>query len=345
MYKETLAFGLLYYFIIFEGSEVHNIHVRAGQWEERDAIVKDKIKIKALELGFDLIGVAPVKYSPGDHNNLLRWLEKGNQGKLSYMERSPRQRYDPKMFFKDVKSIVVAGVSYYNNPEFSENRPYISIYARSQTYQKVIKRKLKELLNYIKELDPGVEGKAAVDTSPTSEKLLAQLAGIGWRGKHTIVINRKLGSFIFLGELFLNIELEPDEAETDHCADCVKCLEACPTGALEEARVFDANKCISYLTLEEEPEFINPAMIGNNIYGCDICQLVCPFNQKAKAGSMVEMRAQYTVPADRAFWENLTEDEFKTRFKGTSLEESGFKRIKSNAAMVIKNLDHVLNGS
>jgi epoxyqueuosine reductase len=307
--------------------------------------LKEQIKMKALELGFHLFGVAAPEYHPADHDRLLSWLEKDYHSDMAYLAKAPRRRFDPKLFLKDVKSIIVVAANYYKNPGYDKTKPYISIYARGKPYQKVIRDRLKQLLEYIRELHPEAKGKIAVDTSPTSDKLWGQIAGIGWRGKNTILINKKIGSFIFLGELFLNLELPPDRPETDHCADCRKCLDSCPTGALESPHLLNTARCISYLTIEAKSPIEQPSQIGNHVLGCDICQLVCPYNQSPPTAGMAELQSSIDDNYADWFTHEMTEVEFKNRFEGTILAEYGFNRVINNMAIVHRNLLYDKNGS
>ncbi len=309
--------------------------------------LKDKIKSKAKQLGFDLVGVCQPCYSPEDHDHLLCWLNKGYHGQMTYMARKPRQRSDPRLFMENTRSIVAVGISYFNDTGYSPDKPYVSIYARGRPYQKVIKDKLKALLKYIQSVKPGTKGKIAVDTSPTFDKLWAQMAGLGWRGKNTLLVNRNTGSFVFLGELFLNIEIEPDNPEIDHCADCNKCLESCPTGALEKPHLLNATKCISYLTTEldsgpQNPEYENNIpQVGNHLFGCDLCQIVCPYNKSIVRTNTEEFLAgQGFNDMDIDKLSDLTETKFENRFQGTVLGEYGFNRFKRNLEKVKINLEN-----
>ena len=300
--------------------------------------LKNLIKIKARQLGFDLVGVCLPEYEPAEHDHLLNWLGKGYHGQQDYLARNPRLRCDPRLFFSDVQSIVVVGISYYKEPNYRIDQPYVSIYARGKSYQKVIRDKLQELLAYIQESKQQTQGKIAVDSSPTLDKLWAQKAGLGWRGKNTLLINKKIGSFIFLGELFLNIELEPDQAEVDHCADCRKCLDKCPTDALEEPHTLNATRCISYLTIIHEGALADPGLIGNHVLGCDICQIECPYNNNIPETQIPEFEDMDKRFIDNAIWINITENEFKTRYAGTILGEYGFYRCNKNRVTVRENL-------
>jgi epoxyqueuosine reductase len=305
-------------------------------------VLCEKIKEKAVELGFVLVGICRPEYSPEDHNRLLRWLDNGHNCEMAYLNRNPRLRCDPRLFLPGVKSIVSVAMSYYDEPEYELSEPYVSIYARSKPYQEVLTDKLCQLLDYIIMIEPSAVGKIAVDTSPTLDKLWAQKSGIGWRGKNTVVINRELGSFMFLGELFLNIELAPDSAETDHCADCHKCLESCPTGALEQPHVLNAAKCISYLTIEHAGDFDDPNLIGNHVLGCDICQMVCPYNININTTMASALSPSVSVNTyDFKGVTELSENEFNNRFSGTILGKYGFNRFVKNNTAVQMNVSGI----
>ncbi|MCD6161713.1 MAG: tRNA epoxyqueuosine(34) reductase QueG [candidate division Zixibacteria bacterium] len=314
---------------------------------KNDSSLKKSIKTKAKELGFDLVGICKAEYSPENHNYLLEWLSKGYHGDMDYMSRKPRLRSDPSLFLEGARSVVSVAMSYYKKPGYHKDKPYISIYARGKPYQKVLKDRLKALLEYIKTIKPDVKGKIAVDTSPTFDKLWAEKAGLGWRGKNTLLINKNLGSFLFLGELFLNIEIEPDEPVKNLCAapdsrlaDCRKCLDSCPTGALEQPNQLNASKCISYLTIETKSRLENPELIGNHILGCDICQLVCPFNKNIPATKTSEfMQSEHFYERPIKNGHNLTESEFYHKYSGTIIDEYGFYRYVNNMRMVKRNIN------
>jgi epoxyqueuosine reductase len=299
----------------------------------------EKIKAKAVALGFDLVGICRPEYSPEDHDHLIRWLTGGNNGDMAYLNRNPRQRSDPRLLLPNVKSVISVGLSYYSEPEYDPQKPYLSIYARSKPYQEILTDKLTKLLEHIVSLEPNAVGKIAVDTSPTFDKLWAQKSGLGWRGKNTIAINKELGSFMFLGELFLNLELAPDSAEIDHCGNCRKCLDACPTGALEEAHVLNANKCIAYLTIEYKSEFAKANSIGNHVFGCDICQIVCPYNNNPRKSASLSLSLPFSAKLpDIEKLTEMTESDFNNRFSGTILAKYGFTRYMKNASAVQLNL-------
>jgi epoxyqueuosine reductase len=298
------------------------------------------IKIKGEALGFNLVGICNAEYSPESHNHLLNWLNRGFQADLGYLERNPRMRSDPRLFFPGAKSIISVGLSYYDEPNYKPDEPYISVYARSRPYQEIIKEKLEILLDYLKMLEPGASGKIAVDTSPTFDRLWANRAGLGWQGKNTLLINRQCGSFIFLGELFTNIEIAADMPEADHCGKCHLCIDACPTGALAEPHILDVSKCISYLTISTDLEPEKSPLIGNNLIGCDLCQLACPFNNglaKNYMSAAVSDEIEFNQPEKEEI-ADLTESRFMSRFKGTIIAQKGFNKFRDNARAVQANL-------
>jgi epoxyqueuosine reductase len=296
--------------------------------------------MKGEALGFDLVGICRADYSPENHNHLLSWLKSGYQVDLTYLERNPRMRSDPRLFFPGAKSIISVGMSYFDTPDYDAENPYMSIYAGCRPYQDIIREKLEALLEYIKTLAPEVSGKIAVDTSPTFDRVWANRAGLGWPGKNTILINKQWGSFIFLGELFVDIDIKPDPPETDHCADCLLCIEACPTGALLEPHVLEVSRCISYLTISIEVDQERSKLIGNNLMGCDICQLVCPYNKKVKINHSNEIvsnkRVNYNLRKEELA--TFTESEFMYRFKGSIIAQKGFNKFWHNARAVQANL-------
>ncbi|MCS7264818.1 MAG: tRNA epoxyqueuosine(34) reductase QueG, partial [Armatimonadetes bacterium] len=247
------------------------------------------VKQKAKELGFDLVGITTA-FKPTTYEHFERWLDYGFHGTMAYMERRKFERADVSSIMPDAKSIIVAAISYFVPNETSENskesKGLVAKYAWGLDYHEVLLRKLEGLLDYLKALlGDWVKGKAYVDTGPILERDFALQAGLGWFGKNTCLINPKIGSHFFLGELIVNVPLMPDEPFTrSHCGKCVRCIVACPTGALVEPYQLDARLCISYLTIELRgsiPRELRP-LIGSWIFGCDICQDVCPWNRKAK---------------------------------------------------------------
>jgi epoxyqueuosine reductase len=277
-----------------------------------------QIKQLTLDAGFHKVGIAQAKIL--DHSNYLEeWLFKKCHGAMHWMENYADKRMDIFKLYPEAKSIVSVAHNYYTNHHHVNNpeKGKISRYAWGRDYHKIIKKKLKQVLQQIKKLDSAIDGRLFVDTAPIQDKLWAQEAGIGWQGKNTNILTREMGSWIFLGEIVLNCELESDSPATEFCGSCCACIEACPTKALEPYRL-DANKCLSYLTIEYWNQSIPDEYaekMNNWIFGCDVCQDVCPWNKFAK-----ETDEQSYQPADGnqepdlKNLAELNEEKFKKRF-------------------------------
>lgn len=247
------------------------------------------IKEKALEIGFDLVGISPVGPFP-ESLFFKEWLSQGFNGEMKYMERNSERREDVRRVFPEARSVISCGLNYNTEYPYSINRVdkqrgWISRYAWGDDYHEVIKDRLSKLLGFIREVSP-VEVKALiyVDTGPVLERVYGRYGGIGWIGKNTCLINQKIGSWIFIGEIITNLELNYDSSVPDRCGTCRRCIDACPTGALVKPYVLDSRLCISYLTIElrgKIPVELREK-VGNNVFGCDICQDVCPWNRRAK---------------------------------------------------------------
>lgn len=309
---------------------------------DRQALSK-KIKAYAKELGFDVVGIAPVKL-PVHADFYVEWLRKGYAGEMGYMGRTEEKRRDPRRFLPWARSVVSLAVNYatpFEEPREQGARGWISRYAWGEDYHEVLKAKMEKLLKRIQEEAPEVEGKTFVDTSPILERELAASAGVGWIGKNTNVISPELGSFLFLGELFLNLELEYDKPLFDHCGECTLCLKSCPTDAFLAPYTLDARRCISYLTIELKgsiPLELRPLM-GNLIFGCDICQEVCPYNQRP-------------IPTEEAaFWPRhglfapelipllrLSEEAFRALFQRSPIKRAKRRGLLRNVAVALGNL-------
>ena len=238
-------------------------------------------------LGFDLVGITTADPLPGAAH-LARWVAAGAHGDMGYMAETADLRGDPHHLLPEARNVVCVAMSYHTDPESPElgprnGRAVVARYARRKDYHSVIRRRLVRLGRFIAEQAPGARWRPAVDSAPVLEKELAQRAGLGWIGKNTCLINRRLGSELLLGELVTSLALPPDRPETDHCGTCTACLHACPTLAFDGPGRLDARRCISYLTIEHRgplPEALLPAL-GPHLFGCDICQAVCPWNRHA----------------------------------------------------------------
>lgn len=297
-----------------------------------------RIKEKALEFGFARCGIVPVTRLDSAAAHLQDWLDAGFQGEMKWMERDPEKRADPRAIFPDARSVVVLAMNYFTPHEYSDDndRGKISRYAWGDDYHGVMRVRLRELLEWVKIEVPGAEGKICVDTAPIMEKAWAVRAGLGWIGKHSNLITKDIGSWVFLSELLLNVELDYDNTIVeDHCGTCTACLDACPTTAIIEPYVVDSRKCISYATIELRDESI-PDNIASNLngwlYGCDICQDVCPWNrfEKPSGEAAFEPRdGEMSLSLDRI--DRMEHEEYAERFRGSAMKRTKLAGLKRNA--------------
>ncbi len=295
----------------------------------------EKIKNKALDLGFDLVGIASVDLIENEKNYLYNWLKIGHHASMKWMEKRKEERGNILKYYPEAKSVISLGVNYYANKNQSDiNSKYqFSNYAWGEDYHLVLKERLHVFLNWITNNFSDIKGIACADTSPVMEKVWAQKAGLGWQGKHTNLINRNFGSWVFLGELILNSKLDYDQPfSEDLCGTCTSCIDACPTQAITPYKL-ESEKCISYLTIEHRGSFpINQDELHGWIYGCDICQEVCPWNEKfSKETSFKEFHPRKNIKEKSDVeWENLSESEFKTTFKNSAVKRTKFVGLKRN---------------
>jgi epoxyqueuosine reductase len=305
---------------------------------------KALIREQALALGFDAIGFAPASQSDRARRGLVDFLAQGLQGDMGWLAARSDERADPRRLWPDARSVIVLAMNY--GPAEDplpllevRDRGAISVYARGKDYHELVKSRLKALARILVErLGPSV--KVFVDTAPVMEKPLGEAAGLGWQGKHTNLVSRAHGSWLFLGEIFTDLALEPDAAEEDHCGQCRRCLDICPTGAFPAPYKLDARRCISYLTIEHKghiPRELRAAM-GNRIYGCDDCLAICPWNKFASASRHDAFwpRAEITAPrlADLA---ELDDPSFRQLFAGTAVKRTGRDRFLRNVLIAIGN--------
>jgi len=294
-----------------------------------------KIKAYTAALGFDHCGIAKVQQLDDDARRLERWLNKGMQGKMQYMENYFDLRIDPNKLVPGAKSVITLLLNYFPDQAQSADAPKISKYAFGNDYHDVIKTKLKTLLQQIKENIGEVNGRGFVDSAPVLERAWAQRSGVGWIGKNGNLINKTAGSFFFIATLIVDLELEYDDPYAkDYCGTCTKCIDSCPTDAILQDKVVDGSKCISYFTIELKDALIPDAMkgkFGDWMFGCDICQDVCPWNRFSKPNNEVDFAP---IPEVLNFskndWEELTEASFKTIFKNSPLKRTKFEGIKRN---------------
>lgn len=310
------------------------------------AELTQRIKALAYEVGFDLVGIAPVHASP-ELAFFAHWLDAGYAGEMHYLERNRERRSDLQQVLPGAQSVVVCALNYDTDSPYSTTQPdptrgWIGRYAWGQDYHTVIQKKLAHLQTLLAALVPTAQmaSKFYVDTGPVVERVYAKYAGLGWFGKNTCIIHPRLGSWLFLGELLLTIPLDYDRPTLDHCGTCTRCLEACPTDALREPYVLDARRCISYLTIELKgviPADLR-APIGNNIFGCDICQDVCPWNRQRHFSHepALQPRPEQVYPP-LAELARLTQAEFKQRFRGTALERTKRRGLLRNVCVAMGN--------
>jgi len=303
--------------------------------------IREAIRGEALARGFDAVGFAEARLADSARSNLTEFLARGYHGEMDWLASNAARRGDPRTLWQEARSVVVLGLNYGGETEGETpaDSGIVSIYAKGRDYHDTVKKRLKALARWIAERWPG-ELKVFVDTAPVMEKPLAQQAGIGWQGKHTNLVSRDFGSWLFLGEIYLSLALEPDTAEADHCGSCRQCLDACPTNAFPAPNRLDARRCISYLTIEHKgmvaPE-LRP-LIGNRIYGCDDCLAVCPWNKYARLTAEPDFlpRTELTAPRLAAL-ARLDDAGFRRLFAGTSIKRIGRDRFVRNVLTAIGN--------
>lgn len=297
-----------------------------------------KIKAKALALGFHKIGIIRAEPLTEEREHLEEWLGKNYQGEMRWMEREPEKRADPRLLFPGAKSVIVVALNYYTPHEHEENpaKGKVSRYAWGDDYHDVLKERLRELLTWIKYENAEAEGKICVDTAPIMDKAWAVRAGLGWLGKHSNLITKEYGSWVFIGEILLNLKLEYEtETVADHCGSCTACLDACPTNAIIAPKIVDSRACLSYATIElRSPEL--PSEIKENLngwlYGCDICQDVCPWNrfEKPTEEARFEPRAG-NVSADLDEILSLSPEKYAEKFRRSAMKRTKITGLQRNA--------------
>lgn len=303
-----------------------------------------KIKRKALEIGFHKIGIARAAPLGEEKLRLENWLAENYHGAMEWMTREPEKRSDPQILFPGARSIVAVALNYYTAHKHEENseKGKISRYAWGDDYHDVLKEKLRALFDFIKTEISEADGKICVDTAPIMDKAWAARAGLGWIGKHSNLITKEYGSWVFLGEIVLNIELEYDvEMIENHCGTCTKCLDACPTDAIVAPYVVDSKKCLSYATIELRDAQL-PTEIEENLngwlYGCDVCQDVCPWNrfEKPTGEARFEPRGAETA-ADLDEILNFTPENYAARFRRSAIKRAKLGGLQRNAAALKKH--------
>ena len=311
------------------------------------SLLSEQIKLWSSELGFSSIGITDIDLSQ-DQRYLEKWLEKDYHGEMKYMERHGKKRSQPAELVEGTKRIISLSMNYlpenYNGLELlkEDKKAFVSGYARGRDYHKIMRSRLKKLVSKIK-VHSSHENRVFVDSAPVLEKALAQKAGLGWIGKNTLLLNKNAGSYFFLGEIYTDLELPIDEPEiVNHCGSCTSCMDVCPTKAFEGPNQLDARKCISYLTIEYKgfiKEELRP-MMGNRIFGCDDCQIFCPWNKFLKITDEADFKPRHNL--DDIDLSNLfmwSEEEFLEKTQGSPIRRAGYESWLRNIAIALGNAE------
>jgi len=297
------------------------------------------IKTEALRLGFLSCGVSKADFLEEEAPRLENWLKNDFHGEMKYMENHFDKRLDPRLLVDDAKSVISLSYNYYPEEVQREGSYKIAKYAYGEDYHHVIKGKLKELSVFIQEKIGGVHGRAFVDSAPVMERAWARKSGIGWEGKHSLVLQKQQGSFFFLSELIIDLELEYDTPMTDHCGTCTKCIDACPTEAILPNNTVDGSKCISYFTIELKDNIPNEykGQFDNWMFGCDICQDVCPWNRFSKPHNEPLFTPKIELlNMNKKDWEEITEEVFAKVFQKSAVKRTKFAGLERNISFLKK---------
>jgi epoxyqueuosine reductase len=295
------------------------------------------IKVKAAALGFSFCGISKAAFLQDEAPRLEEWLKRGYQGRMSYLENHFDKRLDPSLLVPGAKSVVSLVYNYFPEKEMSTAAGKISRYAYGEDYHVVVKDKLKLLLQELREAIGEIQGRAFVDSAPVMERAWARRSGVGWIGKNSLLLNREMGSYFFLAELIIDLELEDDGPAKDYCGTCTACMDACPTDAIPQPYVVDGSKCISYFTIELKEEI--PADVKgkfeNWIFGCDICQEVCPWNRFARPHHEERFQPSATLESmTPREWTEMTDEVFEQVFKNSPVQRTKLSGLKRNIRFV-----------
>lgn len=295
------------------------------------------IKSLAHAAGFSFCGISTAGFLEKEASRLEAWLAKGYQGEMKYLENYFDLRLDPRKLVPGTKTVVSLMYNYYPSETINQDSYKIAKYAYGEDYHKVVKEKCRELMEKIRERLGDVQGRAFVDSAPVMERAWAEKAGLGWVGRHGLLINKQAGSFFFLAELMIDLACEPDSPANDHCGTCTRCVDACPTNAILPDKTLNATQCISYLTIElksQVPQEFSGKM-EDWIFGCDICQDVCPWNRFSKANDEKQFTPKEALKElDRRDWEDISEEVFGKLFSKSAVKRTGYKGLKRNIEFV-----------
>jgi epoxyqueuosine reductase len=294
-----------------------------------------RIRQKALELAFLDCGIARAGRLVEDARQLEEWLKSGFHGEMAYMANHFEKRMDPRNLVEGARSVIVVLQNYHTSAEPSDpTAPKISRYAYGRDYHKILLKKLELMMDWMRDEFGPFSGRAFVDSAPVLERAWGRLAGLGWIGKHSLLLNRRYGSWFFLGTIISDLELEPGKPVNEYCGDCTRCVDACPTGAILPGRRVDARRCISYLTIESRSKTLPGEFRGkmnNWAFGCDICQEVCPWNKNAHPHQETWLNPRPgLLDLSRADWMNLGEKEFDVLFEGSPLKRAKYSGLRRN---------------
>ena len=306
--------------------------------------LSQQIRDRALGEGFEKVGIVAAAALDNERNRLIEWLGRGYHADMRWLARDPEMRADPRKLFPAARSVVVVAINYYTPAAHGDDPATgkVSRYAWGDDYHEVVGAKLRSLLSWIRDEIPGADGKVCVDIQPMMDKAWAVRAGLGWIGKHTNLITTEYGSWVFIGELLLNLDLEYDgEVVADHCGSCTLCIDACPTQAITEPYVVDSNKCISYATIELRDSQLPQPVVENLerwFYGCDICQDVCPWNRFEQTTSETRFLPRAgNVNASVAEVLELTSETYAERFRGSAMKRAKLSGLQRNARALLSS--------
>ena len=309
-------------------------HAHTAQDRKR-ALIRE-----AKALGFDAVGISQAGFLEEEADRLEEWLRRDYHGEMAYLARNVDKRLDPRKLVPGAKSVVSLLYNYHTDTQPTDpDAPRVARYAQGQDYHHVIKWKLKELMKWAQQEWGEVGGRVFVDSAPVHERAWAAKSGLGWVGKNSLLLNQGMGSYFFIAELIIDVDLEPDAPTADHCGTCTRCIDACPTGAIIQSGVVDGSKCISYFTIELRGAIPEPVHqhLAPWVFGCDVCQEVCPWNRHATPHNEPQFAPHpELLGMKRREWEEMTEEVFHDVFKGTAVKRTGYEGLMRNVQAAFK---------